>query len=166
MVVYFGVCFNILPKDLEKFYLENNSNRNMIEGLSHQEFRKVVVCGSFQQYLDDIGDVMKTVQKYGTQVLSPWTTKIVPETLGTNFILLEGQEPLKNERDTWKHKREHMEKMRKSDAIIICNPDGTIGQGTMFELGFMIAFSKRIIMTNKPKDLSILFPYEVGVNFY
>ena len=35
----------------------------------------------------------------------------------------------------------------------------------VFEFGFMVAYSKRIIFTNKPKDLSISFPYEIGLNF-
>ena len=136
-----------------------------MKGLIRQEFRKVVICGSFQQHLKEIGNIMEILQKRQIVVLSPWTTKIVPETLGTNFILLEGQEPLKNERDAWKHKYEHMEKFRQSDAIIICNPDGQIGQGTIFEFGFMVANHKRIIFTENPKNLSIPFPYEVGLNF-
>ena len=108
---------------------------------------------------------MSALQRRNILVLSPWTTKIVPETLGTNFILLEGQEPLKNSRDAWKHKYIHMDKFRRADAIIVCNPDGLIGKGTMFEFGFMVALSKRIIFTEQPKDLSIPFPYEIGLNF-
>jgi len=62
-------------------------------------------------------------------------------------------------------KYDHMNKFIKADAIIVCNPDGIIGKGTMFEFGFMIAHSKRIIFTNEPKGLTISFPYEVGLNF-
>lgn len=63
-------------------------------------------------------------------------------------------------------KYEHMEKFKQSDAIIICNPNGIIGsEGTIFELGFMVAYSKRIIFTEKPKELSVIFPYEIGLNF-
>lgn len=167
--VNYGLYFNIVQPELEQFYLEKSmsiyESHNIMKGLIHQEFRKVVVCGSFQQHLKDIGDVMTVLNKYNITVLSPWTTKIVPETLGTDFILLEGQEPLKNKRDAWRHKYEHMDKFRQSDAIIVCNPDGLVGKGTMFEFGFMVAISKRIIFTERPKDLSILFPYEVGLNF-
>ena len=35
----------------------------------------------------------------------------------------------------------------------------------VFEFGFMVAYSKRIIFTNESKDLSIPFPYEIGLNF-
>lgn len=166
--VDYGLYFNIVQPDLEKFYLEKSvslcGSVNIIDGLIAQEFRNVVICGSFQQHLQDIGDVMEILFNHGITVLSPWTTKIVPETIGTDFILLEGQTPLKNKRDAWRHKYEHMDKFRKSDAIIICNPDGVVGNGTMFEFGFMVAFSKRIIFTEMPKDL-IPFPYEVGLNF-
>jgi len=167
--VNYGLYFNIVQPELEQFYLEKSMSiygyKNIMEGLIHQEFRKVVVCGSFQQHLKDIGDVMTVLHKHNITVLSPWTTKVVPKTLGTDFILLEGQEPLKNKRDAWRHKYEHMDKFRQSDAIIVCNPDGLIGEGTMFEFGFMVSISKRIIFTERPKDLTILFPYEVGLNF-
>lgn len=164
-----GLYFNIIPPDLEQFYLDNgfpsHCGNNLIDGIVQQEFRKVVVCGSFQQHLNDIGEVMNVLEKRNIEVLSPWTTKIVPETLGTDFILLEGQEPLKNKRDAWTHKYIHMNKFRQSDAIIVCNPNGSVGKGTMFEFGFMIAYGKRIIFTERPTDLSIPFPYEVGLNF-
>ena len=141
-----------------------NKTENIIQGLALQEFRKVVVCGSFQEHLAEISRIIEVLTTRNIQVLSPWTDKVVPETLGTDFILLEGQE-LYNKRDAWRHKYDHMNKFKKADAIIICNPGGAIGKGTMFELGFMIAYSKRIIFSNEPKNLSILFPYEVGLTF-
>ena len=166
--VKFGLVFNIIESKLEEFYLKKsylyNKTENIIQGLALQEFRKVVVCGSFQEHLAEISRVIEVLTTRNIQVLSPWTDKVVPETLGTDFILLEGQE-LYNKRDAWRHKYDHMNKFKKADAIIICNPGGAIGKGTMFELGFMIAYSKRIIFSNEPKNLSILFPYEVGLIF-
>ena len=144
--------------------LKLNGKENILEGMMQQEFRKVVICGSFQQNMEEISKIIDVLHKRNIQVLSPWTMNIVPETIGTNFILLEGQE-LINERDAWRHKYDHMNKFKKADAIIVCNPNGIVGKGTMFEFGFMIAHSKRIIFTNKPKELSILFPYEIGLNF-
>ena len=163
-----GLYFNIVQPDLENFYLDRSfeisGKRNMFDGLINQEFRKVVICGSFQQHMHEIGMVIDCLKKHDIQVLSPWTMNIVPETVGTDFILLEGQE-LVNERDAWSHKYDHMNKFKKADAIIVCNPDGKIGKGTMFEFGFMVAYAKRIIFINEPKEMSILFPYEVGLNF-
>lgn len=165
-----GLYFNVVPPDLEQFYLQNNNatddRPSIIPGLIQQEFRNVVICGSFQEHLQDIGIIMDIVQNKNTNVLSPWTTNVVPETLGTDFILLEGQAPLKNHRDAWTHKYIHMNKFRQADAIIICNPGGIIGQGTMFEFGFMIANYKRIIFTEQPTNLGIPFPYEIGLNIF
>ncbi len=163
-----GLCFNIVKPDLEQFYieksLEKSNEKNIINGIFQQEFRKVVICGSFQQNMQEIGNIINVLNKRNIQVLSPWTMDIVPESLGTDFILLEGQE-LVNERDAWRHKYDHMNKFKKADAIIVCNPEGRIGKGTMFEFGYMVAYSKRIIFTNEPKELSIPFPYEIGINF-
>ncbi|MBC6356726.1 hypothetical protein ERK19_05095 [Lactobacillus helsingborgensis] len=166
----FGLYFNIVSYDLENFYIQNSvkhfQEKDMIKGISIQEFRNVVVCGSFQHHFNEIRDLVNNIEKFGTKVLCPPTTKVIPEFSDTNFILLEGQKKLKNVRESWKYKIEGMEKINFSDAALICNPGGTIGQGTMFELGFIIAHSKRIIMVDPPKGLSIHFPYEVGINFY
>lgn len=164
-----GLCFNIVKPDLEQFYiekgLEKSNEKNIINGIVQQEFRKVVICGSFQQNMQEIGNIIGILKKRNIQILSPWTMDIVPESLGTDFILLEGQE-LVNERDAWRHKYDHMNKFKKADAIIVCNPTGIIGKGTMFEFGFISAYNKKIIFTNEPKDLSVLFPYEIGLNKY
>ena len=162
-----GIYFNIINKELEQFYLNQEINNkkvsNIIEGLWKQEFRKVVICGSFQKNMAEICELMDKLKQHNVEILSPWTKDIVPETLGTDFILLEGQ-TLENERDSWRHKYDHMNKFIKADAIIVCNPNGIIGKGTMFEFGFITAYNKRIIFTNEPKDMSILFPYEIGLN--
>lgn len=165
-----GLYFNIIQPELEQFYLEKSistyGSKNIMEGLHYQEFRNVVICGSFEHSLKYIDDVFTVLKKRNITVLSPRTTKVKPETIGSDFILFDYQDGLKNERDTWRHKYEHMDKCKQSDAAIICNPNGIIGsEGTVFEFGFMVAYSKRIIFTEKPKELSVIFPYEVGLNF-
>ena len=137
----------------------------MIQGLLCQEFRNVVVCGSFQRFLKEIEKLIDHLHQYNIHILSPASTKIKTETIGTDFILFDYQDCIKNERDTWRHKYEHMEKFRQADAIIVCDPSGVVGKGTIFEFGFMTAISKRIIFTEQPKNISIFFPYEVGLNF-
>ena len=159
--VRFGVVFNIPSPDLVCFY-QSIGNGSIVDGICKQEFRKVVICGSFQQDLKQIETLMDLFRKRNIEVLSPWTTQLVPKSIGTNFVLLEGQE-LYNERDSWRHKFDHMLKFIKADAIIVCNPEGRIGKGTLFEFGFMIAHAKRIIFTNRPEGLTIHFPYEVGI---
>ena len=168
--VNYGLYFNIIKPELEQFYLEKSisirGSKNIMEGLICQEFKNVVICGSFEHSLKYMDDIIAILKKRNIAVLSPQTTNVKPETIGSDFILFDYQDGLKNERDTWRHKYEHMDKFRQSDAIIICNPNGIIGsEGTLFEFGFMVAYSKRIIFTEKPKDLSVIFPYEIGLNF-
>lgn len=148
-----GLYFNIINKKVA----------NVIEGLWEKDFRKIVICGSFQKNMKEISELMDNLSKHDIEILSPWTKDVVKETLETNFILLEGQ-TLENDRDSWRHKYDHMNKFKKADAIIVCNPTGIIGKGTMFEFGFILAYNKRIVFTDDPKEMSIMFPYEVGLN--
>lgn len=164
-----GYRLNIISEDLENFYYKGvhgvKNSSSLIQSIEQVEFRSVVICGSFQQHLSQLDKIKTILEKKGVTVLSPWTTKIQPATIGTDFILLEGQKPLKNKRDTWTHKFEHMEKFKQADAIILCNPGGIIGQGTSFELGYMMALEKRVIFTEPPREYSIYFPYEVESDF-
>ncbi|MFE5561217.1 hypothetical protein [Streptomyces sp. NPDC056544] len=162
-----GLYFNIVGPQLEQFYLETSvaacGSSEMMEGLFRREFRNAVVCGSFQQSLGYIEDVIVRLRGSGTEVLSPPSTRVKPETVGTDFILFDYQDGLKNERDTWRHKYMHVDAFRRADAVVVCNPGGRVGKGTIFELGFMSALSKRVIFTEEPHGVSVLFPCEVGL---
>ena len=50
--VDYGLYFNVIPPDLEQFYKEKSEavfgSQNIVYGLILQEFRRVVICGSFQ----------------------------------------------------------------------------------------------------------------------
>lgn len=162
-----GLYFNIVSPELERFYLDTGmsacGSSDMVEGLIRREFRRAVVCGSFQQSLGHIEDTITQLRETGTAVLSPRSTRIKPETQGTDFILFDYQDLLKNERDTWRHKYVHMDAFRQADAVVVCNPGGRIGSGTVFELGFMSALGKRVIFTEEPLGVSVSFPCEVGL---
>lgn len=162
-----GLYFNIVGPELEQFYLETGrsacGSNDMMDGLIRQELRNAVVCGSFQQSLGYIEDTIARLRGSGTVVLSPPSTRVKPETVGTDFILFDYQDLLKNERDTWRHKYMHLDAFRQADAVVVCNPGGRVGKGTIFELGFMSALSKRIIFTEEPQGVSIQFPCEVGL---
>lgn len=163
-----GLYLYIIPPDLEQFYLDTSraklGDANMMQGLITQEFRSVVVAGSIQNHLEKIGKVIEQLQHRHVAVLFPTTTNVVPETLGTDFLLLEGQH-LKNRRDGWRLQYNQMQLYKKADAVIVCNPAGKTGQGVVFEFGFMVANRKRIIFTEQPLNLSVVFPYEVGLGF-
>lgn len=162
-----GLYFNIVGPDLERFYRKTGTSAggadSMLEGLIRKEFRNAVVCGSFQQSLGYIEETISRLRESGTEVLSPRSTKIKPETEGTDFILFEYQDLLKNDRDTWRHKFLHMGAFRQADAVVVCNPGGHVGKGTIFELGFMSAISQRVIFTEEPVGVSVTFPCEVGL---
>jgi hypothetical protein len=162
-----GLYFNIVGPEMEQFYLESGmsacGSNDMMEGLIRREFRNAVVCGSFQQSLGYIEDTIARLRESGTVVLSPRTTRIKPETADTDFILFDYQDLLKNDRDTWRHKYVHMDAFRQADAVVVCNPGGLVGKGTIFELGFMSAISKRVIFTEEPMGVSVSFPCEVGL---
>lgn len=163
-----GLYFNIVGPKLEQFYLDTGmsvcGSNDLVEGLIRREFRTAVVCGSFQQSLGYIEDIITRLRKSGTVVLSPRSTRIKPETAGTDCILFDYQDLLKNERDTWRHKYVHMDAFRRADAVVVCNPGGRVGSGTVFELGFMTALSKRVIFTEEPLGVSVSFPCEVGLD--
>lgn len=135
----------------------------LINGLSSCPFRRVVVCGSFQQHMKEINDVINKLNSIDAEVLSPWTMDIVPESIGTDFILLKGQ-TMENARDAWRHKYDHMAKFAKSDAVVVCNPGGRVGKGTMFEVGYMIACNCHIIFTEQPNNIGVPFPFDVGLD--
>ncbi|MEU6557831.1 hypothetical protein ABZ915_47700 [Streptomyces sp. NPDC046915] len=162
-----GLYFNIVGPELEQFHRETGMSacgtNDMMEGLIRREFRNAVVCGSFQQSLGYIEDTIARLRESGAVVLSPRSTRIKPETASTDFILFDYQDLLKNERDTWRHKYVHMDAFRQADAVVVCNPGGLVGNGTIFELGFMSALSKRVIFTEEPLGVSVLFPCEVGL---
>ena len=162
-----GLYFNIAGPELEQFYLATAMSAcgsdDMVEGLIRREFRTAVVCGSFQQSLGYIEGTIVQLRETSTEILSPRSTRIKPETAGTDFILFEYQDLLKNERDTWRHKYVHMDAFRRADAVVVCNPGGRVGSGTMFELGFMSALGKRVIFTEEPLGMSVSFPCEVGL---
>ncbi|MFB6717043.1 nucleoside 2-deoxyribosyltransferase [Streptomyces sp. NPDC056237] len=162
-----GLYFNIVGPELERYYLDTAlaacGSDDMAEGLIRQEFRTAVVCGSFQQSLGPIESTIARLRESGTEVLSPRSTRIKPETEGTDFILFDYQGQLKNHRDTWRHKYVHMDAFRQADAVIVCNPGGRVGSGTVFELGFMSALGTRVIFTEEPRGVSVSFPCEVGL---
>lgn len=162
-----GLYFNVVRPGLEQSYREAGGSacgsNDMVEGLLRREFRKAVVCGSFQQSLPYIEATIARLRETGTVVLSPRSTRIKPETEGTDFILFDYQDPLKNDRDTWRHKYMHMAAFRQADAVVVCNPGGVVGKGTIFELGFLAAISQRVIFTEEPVGVSVQFPCEVGL---
>ncbi len=111
-----------------------------------------------------ISELVTRFNEKQIEVLSPWSTNVTLRSKNTGFVLFDGEE-IKNQRDTWRLKHAHMSKFKQADAIVVCNPNGYIGEGTVFEIGNIVALDKRIIFMERPEDFSIHFPSEIGLNF-
>lgn len=163
-----ALYFNIVLEDLESFFIKRGSlysnTKNIMNGIVIQEFRTIVICGSFRRHIDDIGCLIEKFKNKQIKILSPFSIDITMKSKNAEFVLFDGEE-VKNERDTWRLKYEHMQKFKQADAIIVCNPKGYLGEGTLFEIGNISALGKRIIFMENPANFTIHFPYEVGLNF-
>lgn len=134
------------------------SNSNLINGVSRQEFRHVVISGSFRKHLEYILKVRKQLAENGTEVLSPRFTE--PKNPGEEFVVFSGEEgmsPLELE-------RHHLRSIEECDALIVCDPDGYVGASALIEIGYAQALGKRIIFVEKPEEFMLnTLPAEIGL---
>lgn len=134
------------------------SNSNMVHGIVRNEFRSVVLSGSFRKHLNAILKVKKLLQDMGTEVLSPRFTE--PKNPGDEFVVFDGEEgmsPLELE-------RYHLDMLEQSDALIVCAPKGYVGASALLEIGYAQSIGKRIIFTEKPEEFMLnTLPAEVGL---
>lgn len=134
------------------------SNSNLIDGVSRQEFRHVTISGSFRKHLDYILKIKSDLEKNCVKVLSP--RFIAPQNPGEEFVVFngeEGQSPLNLE-------RHHLDSISKSDALIVCNPDGYVDASSLIEIGYASSIGKRIIFTEEPEEFMLkTLPHEVGL---
>jgi len=134
------------------------SNSNIINGVIRQEFKYVTISGSFRKHLLDIIRVKKYLEEIGTTVLSPRFT--TPKNLKSEFVIFDGEDgltPLQLE-------RYHLDSIGKSDALIICNPQGYVGPSALIEVGYAHALGKRVIFTEKPEEFILnTLPSEIGL---
>jgi len=135
------------------------SDSNMAHGIPHQEFRSVVLSGSFRKHLDYILKVKKQLTAQNIQVLSPRFDK--PKNPGQEFVVFqceEGLSPLEFE-------RHHLNMIESSDALIVCSLDGYVGASALIEIGYAQALGKRVIFTEKPTEFILqTLPAEVGLS--
>jgi exopolyphosphatase/pppGpp-phosphohydrolase len=134
------------------------SNSNLIDGVIRQEFRYVTISGSFRKHLDYILKVRKQLVEKGVEVLSPRFTE--PKNPGEEFVIFGGEEgltPLQLE-------RHHLDSIAKSDALIVCDPEGYVGASALIEIGYAHCLGKRIIFVEKPEEFMLnTLPSEVGL---
>lgn len=134
------------------------SNSNMAHGISRQEFRSVVLSGSFRKHLDYILNVKKQLSAKSIQVLSPRFDE--PKNPGQEFVVFEGEEGL----SPLELERHHLNMIEKCDALVVCASNGYVGASALIEIGYAQALGKRIIFTEKPAEFMLqTLPAEVGL---
>jgi hypothetical protein len=146
VAVHFGVK-HLVPSD-----------SNMAHGIVRQEFRSVVLSGSFRKYLNPILKVKKQFAAQGIKVLSPRFDD--PNNPSDEFVTFDGEQgmsPLELE-------RYHLAMIDACDALVVCAMDGYVGASTLIEIGYAHARGKRIIFTEKPEEFMLLtLPAEIGL---
>lgn len=83
-----------------------------------------------------------------------------PKNPGEEFVVFDGEEdasPVELE-------RYHLDAITKSDALIVCNPDGYVGASAMIEIGYAQSLGKRVIFIEKPQEFMLnTLPAEIGL---
>jgi len=153
-------CSAIAQAICEKYNIEKiiPSDSNIINGVIRQEFRYVTLSGSFRKNLDYILKIKEELEKTGTIVLSPRFTK--PKTPGAEFVIFQEKESL----SSVELERYHLNSIKNSDALIVCDPQGYVDASALLEIGFAHSLGKRIIFTEKPEEFILNnLPFEVGI---
>jgi len=129
------------------------SDSNMVHGIHRQEFRSVVLSGSFRKHLDYILTVKKQLTGKGVHILSPRFEE--PKNPSEDFVVFDGEKgmaPLELE-------RYHLSMIDRADA-----PGGYVGTSSLIEIGYAQAHDKRIIFTDKPTEFMLnTLPAEIGL---
>lgn len=153
-------CSAIAQAICEKYQIKTiiPSNSNIINGVVRQEFRYVTISGSFRKHLDYILDIKGTLENQGTKVLSPRFTE--PKNPGEKFVVFTGEEGL----SPLELERHHLSSISKSDALIVCDPEGYVGASALIEIGFANAIGKKVVFVEKPEEFMLnTLPAEIGL---
>jgi len=152
-------CSAIAQAIGEKYGLEFliPSDSNLAHGVNRQELRSITLSGSFRKHLPYILEVKKVVEEMDIKVLSPRFAE--PKNPGEEFVVFTGEEGL----SPLALERYHLESIEKSDALIVCDPQGYVGASALIEIGFAQSLGKRIIFTEKPEEFMLnTLPAEIG----
>lgn len=147
--LHFGVR-TIIPSDC-----------NIIDGIVQQEFKNVVVCGSYRRHWSKIAEIVKGLKEKGVNVIVP-SSSVIAEWDG-DYALFEGDKKekhckYKNEMDLYRTIASD-----NCDAVIICNYDET-GAYTASEFGVAAYQGKKIVFLEENKArIDFDFPSVVGL---
>ena len=116
----------------------------------------VCLCGSFK-FIDKIQKIETELSNRGITCLSPspfeFRDKNNPSEFVKEWSMLTQKEKLKASRDA---ESSFLEKIDRSDAVYIVNPDGYIGASVTLEIGYAFAKSKPIFALETISDITVM----------
>ena len=111
----------------------------------------IVVSGSFRRFYDQIKETILAFEALGVEVLSPKASEITNP--GKEFAILKTdvtQDPRVLEQN-------HLDAIRRADALYLCNPEGYLGASSIMEVGWAMALGKRIFCKELATDATLRF---------
>lgn len=120
---------------------------------------KISIIGSFRKYYDSIKQIILLLRKNGIEVLSPQGTEIMNSV--DDFVIFESDDcklvPYQIQTIT-------LNRILKSDAVYVYNPEGYVGRTTCYEIGVLRTTTIPLIFFERPRDLPIQVPQNVIMN--
>lgn len=157
-------CSAIAQAICKKYCVKNiiPSDFNMVDGISIQQARNVVICGSFRRNLDEIRSLITKLHKQEIMVYSPQNTIVTGEVDG--FVLLKNDHPINGSNYSIECKHLDAIANKECDMVIVCNSDDNVGDSTSMEVGFALALGKRIVFLNDNETSRLMDgPFEIGI---
>ena len=105
----------------------------------------VVVSGSFRRFFEEISRTVAEFERIGVRVLSPSISKIVNP--GEEFAVFSTDHTT----DVKTLEDRHLDAIRRSDALYLCDPGGYLGASTMMEVGAAIGWGKLVFCKELPQ---------------
>ncbi|MDD4156397.1 MAG: hypothetical protein PHY08_07480 [Candidatus Cloacimonetes bacterium] len=93
---------------------------------------KVVISGSFRKHLAQIMELKGYLEDFGIEVLNPKNKGTVENLINPEFVLFDGE----SEVDEEELEKRYLKSIASSDAHIVADFDGYIGETTTSELLF------------------------------
>lgn len=117
----------------------------------------IVVSGSFRRFFPEIKETILAFESLGITVLSPYASEVINP--NDEFVILKTDET----RDPKTLEQNHLDAIRKADALYLCNPEGYLGNSSVMELGWAMALGKTIFCKEPVADATLrLFAGEVA----
>ena len=111
---------------------------------------KCTISGSFRKFYTEIVKLIDEFSSLGVEILSPKKSKIINPR--EEFVVLESDSKTK---DIKQLEESHLEAIKNSDFLYICNPKKYLGNSAIMEIGFAIANQKPIFSLEPTDDITL-----------